>query len=196
MYYFTCREKFTCPETFMNRYRIAASSARTSALAIAVLGCVAGAAALTAGAADLPVLKSGLWEVSRAGSQQTDKKLVTSMCLDESVQAEMREFSMGVAKEMCTQNDRTIEGDHMTVTATCKLGPTTMKTRSVMVFTGNTSYHTDATASYDPPFMNMTEAKSTIDGKWVGPCKPGQQPGDVITETGQTINMKSMMMKK
>jgi hypothetical protein len=156
---------------------------------------IASAMALNCFAADLPVLKSGLWEVTRASTQRGDQKHLTTMCLDESVQAEMREFSMGVAKEMCAQNDRNIEGNRMTVTATCKLGPTTMKTRSVMVFTGNTSYHTDATASYDPPFMDMTEAKSTIDGKWVGSCKAGQQPGDIVTETGQTINMKAMMKK-
>jgi Protein of unknown function (DUF3617) len=156
---------------------------------------VAGIAASDARAADLPVLKSGLWEVSRVATQQGGKTHLTTMCLDDSVQAEMREFSMGVAKEMCAQNERTIEGNRMTVTATCKLGPTTMKTHSVMVFSGNTAYHTDATASYDPPFMNMTEAKSTIDGKWSGPCKPGQLPGDIVTETGQTINMKAMMKK-
>jgi hypothetical protein len=117
------------------------------------------------------------------------------MCLDDSVQAEMREFSMGVAKDICSQNERRIDGNRMTVKATCKLGPTTMKTESVMVFSGNTAYHTDASASYDPPFMNMREAKSTIDGKWTGPCKAGQVPGDIVTETGLTINMKAMMKK-
>jgi len=146
-------------------------------------------------AAEPPVLKSGLWEVARSGSQQPERKSLTTMCLDESVQAQMREFVMGAAKEMCTQNDRSMVGNKMTMTATCKLGPTTMKTESVMVFSGNTAYHTEATTSYDPPFMNMSESKSTIDGKWSGPCKPGQQPGDVVTETGQTINMKAMMKK-
>ena len=165
---------------------------RTSALIVSFVGlCTAGGAC----AADLPVLKWGLWEVSRVSTQQGDHKHLTTMCLDDSVQAEMREFSMGVAKEMCTQNDRRVEGNRMTVKATCKLGPTTMKTESVMVFSGNSAYHTDATASYDPPFMNMSESKSTIDGKWSGPCKPGQQPGDIVTETGQTINMKAMMKK-
>jgi Protein of unknown function (DUF3617) len=169
---------------------------RTSALVVSIAGlCAAGGAAFGTYAADLPVLKSGLWEVSRMTTQQGDQKHLTTMCLDDSVQAEMREFSMGVAKEMCTQNDRRIEGNRMTVKATCKLGPTTMKTTSVMVFSGNTAYHTDATASYDPPFMNMSEAKSTIDGKWTGPCKAGQLPGDVVTETGETINMKAMMKK-
>jgi len=169
---------------------------RIPALAVA-LAClsIAGGAAFDADAADLPVLKSGMWEVTRVSTQQGDKKHLTTMCLDESVQAEMREHSMGVAKEMCTQNERRIEGNRMTVKVTCKLGETTMKMQSVMVFSGNTAYHTDATASYDPPFMNMTEAKSTIDGKWSGPCKPGQVPGDIVNEDGKTINIKTMMKK-
>src|SRR6266849_1159742 len=102
---------------------------------------------------------------------------------------------MGVAKEMCKQNERHVEGNRMTVKATCKRGTTSLKTDPVMVFSGNTAYHTDSSASYDPPFMNMSEAKSTIDCKWTGPCKPGQLPGDVVTETGETINMKAMMKK-
>ena len=169
---------------------------RVSVLIVSIAGlCVAGGAAFDSFAADLPVLKSGLWEVLRASTQQGEQKHLTTMCLDDSVQAEMRECSTGVAKEVCTQNDRRVEGNRMTVKAICKLGPTTIKTESVMVFSGNTAYHTDSSASSDPPFMTMSESKSTIDGKWTGPCKPGQQPGDVVTETGQTINMKAMMKK-
>jgi Protein of unknown function (DUF3617) len=169
----------------MNLDRIAFLSASTAAIGLV-------GAAL---AAEPPVLKAGLWEVTRASTQQPNEKHLTTMCLDDTVQAEMREFGMGVAKEMCSQSDRHLEGNRMTITATCKLGPTTMKTQSVMVFNGNTSYHTEGTATYDPPFMNMAESKSTIDGKWTGPCKPGQQPGDITTETGQTLNMKQMMKK-
>jgi hypothetical protein len=159
-------------------------------LSLAALGLAA-----PASAAEPPVLKAGLWEVTRASTQQPNEKHLTTMCLDDSVQAEMREFGMGVAKEMCSQSDRRMEGNRMTITATCKLGPTTMKTSSVMVFNGNTSYHTEGTATYDPPFMNMAESKSSIDAKWAGPCKPSQQPGDITTETGQTLNMKQMMKK-
>jgi hypothetical protein len=43
--------------------------------------------------------------------------------------------------------------------------------------------------------MNVRESKFSIDGKWTGACKPGQQPGDVTTETGQTLNLKQMMKK-
>jgi hypothetical protein len=149
----------------------------------------------TALGAEPPPLKAGLWEVARAGSQQPDRRQTTMMCLDESVQAEMREFGMGVAKDLCTQNQRNFEGNRMTTSAVCKMGQTTITSKSVMTFTGNTAYHTEGSATYDPPMMNMKETKFAVDAKWIGPCKPGQQPGDMTLDTGQTINIKSFMKK-
>ena len=70
------------------------------------------------------------------------------MCLDESVQAQMREFGTGATKEMCSQNERNVEGNRMTMSATCKLGQTTMKTQSVMTFNGNAAYHMEGTATW------------------------------------------------
>jgi len=158
---------------------------------------IALAAAGAAFAAEPPVLKSGLWEVTRVGGgPQPQRKGLTTMCLDESVQAQMREFGMGAAKEMCSQTDRNFDGTRMTVTSTCQLGPTTMKAVSVMTFAGNTAYHMEGTATYDPPMMNMKESKTTADAKWIGACRPGQQPGDVTLENGQTINMKQIMQNK
>jgi hypothetical protein len=171
---------------------IAASGARAAIpLAIACFGLVAAGAL----AAEPPILKSGLWELSRSTDQQPEIKRLTTMCLDESVQAEMREFGLGVAKELCTKSDRRIEGNRLIIDAVCKLGVTTMTTHSVMTFSGNTAYHTEGSATYDPPLLNMTAASSSLDGKWVGACKPGQQPGDIKLESGQTINIKSMIRK-
>jgi hypothetical protein len=161
-----------------------------TALAIACC-CLAGASAF---AEDIPVLKSGLWELSRTTSQQPEKRL-TTMCLDESVQAQMRDFGLGVAKELCSKSDRRVEGERLTIDAVCKLGATTMTAHSVMTFSGNTAYHTDGSATYDPPMMNMSESKSSIDAKWVAECPPGQQPGDITLESGQKINIKSMIRK-
>jgi hypothetical protein len=148
-----------------------------------------------AASTDLPPLKPGLWEVVRSTSLQTDKKHTTTMCLDAEMQAKMQDFGMGVAKDMCSQTDRHMEGNRLLVTATCKLGESTMKSQSVMTFVSGTSYHTEMSASYDPPFMNMTQSKGSMDGKWLGACKPGQQPGDITLENGQTINLKAMMKK-
>jgi hypothetical protein len=70
-----------------------------------------------------------------------------------------------------------------------------MTTHSVMTFSGDTAYHTEGSATYDPPMMNMSESKSSIDGKWIGACQDGQQPGDITLESGQTINIKSIIRK-
>jgi hypothetical protein len=173
-------------------FTIAARGVRiASALAISCFG-LAGASAF---AADLPVLKSGLWELSRSTSPQQETKRMTTMCLDESVQSEMREFGLGMAKELCSKSDRRVEGNQLTIDAVCKLGVTTMTSHSVMTFSGNTAYHTEGSATYDPPMLNMSEVKSSIDAKWVGECNAGQQPGDITLESGQTINIKSMIGK-
>jgi hypothetical protein len=171
------------------------TAARGVRIARALAVVCFGLAGAGASAADIPVLKSGLWELSRSTSQQPETKRVTEMCLDESVQAEMREFGLGVAKELCSKSDRRVEGNRLTMDAVCKLGATTMTAHSVMTFSGNTAYHTEGRATYDPPMANMSESKSSIDAKWVAECPPGQQPGDITLESGQKINIKSMIRK-
>ena len=158
------------------------------------IGCF-GLAVTSAFGAELPVLKSGLWELSRSTSQAPETKRMTTMCLDESVQAEMRDFGLGMAKELCSKSDRRVEGNQLTIDAVCKLGVTTMTAHSVMTFSGNTAYHTEGTATYDPPMLNISKQNSSIDAKWVGACPAGQKPGDMTLESGQTINIKSVITK-
>ena len=117
------------------------------------------------------------------------------MCLDEVTQAQMRDFGMGMAKDMCTRNDIRSEGNRLLTNSTCTMGTSTMKTQSVMTFNGSNGYHTEITATYDPPMFNLKESKTVLDGKWVGPCKAGQKPGDMTLENGQTVNMQQMMKK-
>jgi len=146
-------------------------------------------------AAEPPVLKAGLWEVMRTSAQEQGQRHVTSMCLDDSVQAEMREFGMGVAKSMCSQNERNFDGTRMVMSAVCRMGTSTITSRTVMTFKGNTAYHAEGSASFDPPMANVKESTMSIDARWTGPCKPGQRPGDMTLENGQTINIKQKMGK-
>jgi hypothetical protein len=65
-----------------------------------------------------------------------------------------------------------------------------------MTLTGDTGYRTEISATYDPPFMGMKDSKSTIEGKYVGPCRDGLVPGDFIMPGGQKVNMKAMLDRK
>jgi len=174
----------------MNTYF--AHPVRAALASAIVLPCVCGLAS----AAEPPVLKAGLWELARTSAQEPGQKRLTTMCLDDSVQAEMREFGLGVAKTMCARNEHSFDGTRMVVSAVCNMGPTTITSKTVMTFKGNTAYHADNSATFDPPMANIPrESKMAIDAKWTGPCKPGQQPGDMTLENGQKINIKSQMIK-
>jgi len=57
----------------------------------------------------------------------------------------------------------------------------------------DTAYRTETTATFDPPLAkDMRESKTVIEGKYVGACRDGLQPGDMVTDTGQKLNINQM----
>ncbi|HET7031755.1 MAG TPA: DUF3617 family protein [Casimicrobiaceae bacterium] len=160
----------------------------------AALLAAATAAAAAAAADEFPKLKAGLWQVNMtSGKPDGRPPRVSTMCLDDSVQREMYRMSTGMASGMCSKHEIKIAGNKVTTIANCDLGVTKMQSQAVMTLTGNTAYHTEARASFDPPLNGAKETNTVIEGKHVGACKPGQKPGDVTLPDGQTINVRQMM---
>ncbi|HEY7219560.1 MAG TPA: hypothetical protein VH985_14340, partial [Candidatus Binatia bacterium] len=62
------------------------------------------------------------------------------------------------------------------------------------VFTGrfDSSYKADIKSSYEPPMAGMKESSSMIEAKWLGPCKAGQKPGDIVMPGMPNINIDEM----
>ena len=60
------------------------------------------------------------------------------------------------------------------------------------MFSGDTAYRMDMLSTYNPPMMGMKEARTTVEAKWLGACKPGQKPGDVTMANGMSFNMRAM----
>jgi hypothetical protein len=167
----------------------------TRALPTAAALVAAAAITLTAAAAaaqDYPSLKPGQWELTTTTSQSPDKPMKSTYCLDASVQKEMAGFGEGMRKEMCSKSTMKREGNRYVGEAECTLGNTTMKSRSVMTLTGDAGYRTEVKATYDPPFMGMKESTTTVEGRHVGACRDGLVPGDLVTATGQKINVKQL----
>ena len=155
------------------------------------------AVAAVAGAQDFPKLKAGLWEVTMATARSdAQAPRLTTMCLDDSVQQEMYKMSTGMMSGMCSKHDIKVTAGKVTTRADCDLGVTRMQSQSVMTLTGNSAYHTEAHATFDPPMNGMKESNTVIDGKHVGACKSGQQPGDMTLPGGNTINIRQMMGRK
>lgn len=151
------------------------------------------ASALPAFAQDYPKLKPGLWEMERAAEGQPPQPGKTTMCLDDTVQREMFDMSAGAMKGMCSKHDFKLSGNRGTGDFVCNMGGSTMHSKSTMTLSGDTGYRTEIDTTYDPPFMGHAHAKTVITAHNVGPCKPGQRPGDMTLPGGQTINMRDAM---
>ena len=158
-------------------------------LAVPALWPVASAAA----SPDFPKLKSGLWETTTSAPRAQGKAAqVSTLCLDDSVQQEMYRMSTGMLAGMCSKFDVRTAGNKVTSEAVCDLGGSRMQSKAVMTLIGNTAYRTEARATFDPPFMGNKETATVIEGRHVGPCKPGQKPGDLMLPDGKTVNIRQL----
>lgn len=114
------------------------------------------------------------------------------MCIDKTIGREMMQMGSSMQKEMCSKNEMSREGNKLHMHSVCKFGETRATTKGTAVFSGDTGYRMETNSSYSPPLMGMREAKTLIEAKWLGPCKPGQKPGDVTLGNGMTINIRGM----
>jgi hypothetical protein len=164
---------------------------------------LAAALAIPAWAQDTPKRKSGLWEINvdrgiaGANDGKTRPPAVMTQCVDQAKDDALHQMGHQMAREMkCTWTtlQRTPAG--LVNESACDLGIT--KTRSRTVITGNfkTTYKMVIHTRYDPPMMGREEGTMSMEGKWVGACKPGQRPGDMTTPGGMTMNIYDSMDAK
>jgi len=148
---------------------------------------------VTAGhAQDYPTLKAGQWEMTTSTPKAKDAADVKAkVCLDNSVQQQMVGIGTGMRREMCSKWDLKRDGARYVTDSECKLGESKLTSRAVLTMQGDTGYKTEITAAYDPPFMGMKDSRTTIEGKYTGPCRDGLQPGDLVTAEGHKINIKN-----
>jgi hypothetical protein len=139
---------------------------------------------------DLPIRKEGLWQMSTtvAGAPAT----TSTLCMDKSFGKEMIQMGSSMQKDLCSKNDMSRDGDKVHLHSVCKFGESTATSKGTAVFSGDTGYRMDMQSTYNPPMMGMKEARTTVEAKWLGPCKPGQKPGDVTMANGMTFNMRAM----
>jgi hypothetical protein len=144
-------------------------------------------------AQDFPIMKAGQWETSTTTSRAPTGPLSKiTMCTDEAIQRQMMDMSKGMQREMCSKSDIRREGGNYVGDSVCKMGESKMTTHSVMTIQGDTAYKVAITSTYDPPFMGMKDSQTSVEGKYVGPCRNGLQPGDVVMPDGRKMNMKTM----
>lgn len=167
-------------ESPMNRSTLLASTAFAFALF-----------ATNAVGIDFPTMKSGIWEQKVVRESPDKQPMVTKICIDAALQKEMLEMGMGTMKSMCARNDLRREGNKIFGDTECKLGESTMKSKSVTSFTGDSAYRTEVKTTYNPAFMGKTAATTVVEAKWTGPCPAGVKPGDMTLPDGRSVNIRA-----
>jgi len=157
------------------------------------LALLAALLAATAGAADAPRRRSGLWEVrtQMAGMPSQGPLL---MCVDQASDNLMQERAR--EKVDCPVMDVSRGAGKVTIHSVCKLDGTTATTDAVITGDLDNTYRNDMQIRYNPPQRGMSEMKMTQEARWLGPCKPGQKPGGVMVSgmpPVDTGNMQEMM---
>lgn len=168
--------------TFARNARIAAAAATTCLL-------LAGAAS----AMDYPARKPGLWEMTIQGDGGAKAPAMsTQQCIDAATDKAMREMGNGMERQNCSKQDVRNESGRMVIDSVCKIGTSTATTRAVVTGDFGTAYRMESRSTYNPPMMGRSEGTAIIEAKWVGPCKAGQKPGDVVLPNGMKMNLLEM----
>lgn len=166
-------------------------------VALATAGVLA-LTAVTAHAVDMPKRKSGLWEIKTSVSGQNAERPPIQHCIDEKSDDLMRQSSKG--STACTDENVRRDGDRVIMHSVCKIGGSTATTDGVFTGKFDSNYRGEIKSKYSPPMMGMHEATTVIEAKWVGPCKPGMKPGDVVMPgmpAGMpNINMNEIMRQR
>ncbi len=133
-----------------------------------------------AGAADAPLRKSGLWEIrTETGAGGPMPGPVTmQMCIDQRQDDLLAGMDSDVRRR-CSKMDMTRAGDKVTIDSVCEMNGYTITGRTVITGNLTTDYRMENTSRFAPPMNGMQTMSSTMTGKWIGPCKPGQQHGTV-----------------
>jgi len=142
-------------------------------------------AAAASSADDMPRRKSGLWELKMttpAGGSTTMKQ-----CIDQATDDLIRGAG---ARPECSKNEWKREGDRILTESVCKQGQSVLTTKGVFTGDFETSFKGEVTLEYDPPMMGMKQARTSQSGRWIGPCKDGMKPGDMILPDGRIMNMQ------
>lgn len=145
----------------------------------------------TAATFDAPKRKSGLWEIKIVNGQAKDVHAM-QQCIDEKTDDLMKKEMGENQKTQCSKNDMRKEGDKIVAESVCKMQNSTATTRAVFSGRFDSAYKADIKSTYEPPMAGMKESSAVIEAKWLGPCKAGQKPGDIVMPGMPNINIDEM----
>jgi hypothetical protein len=142
-------------------------------------------------AEELPVRKAGLWEMRMIRSGSPLPEMTMQHCTDEVTDKEMSTAFSPMSKEACSKRDIQKTATGYVSDSVCNVGGISMTSHSDITGDFNSAFTVKSTShSEGGPSALPRDVTMTIESKWLGACKPGQKPGDVVMPGGFTLNLK------
>lgn len=165
------------------------SLAAALAAAVAAVAAVAaaGVALLPAPAVadDFPKRKPGLWEMKTTGGPVGAQTV--QQCIDANTDDMLRTRSN--EGENCTKPAVARTGDRYRVSSSCDGNGVKSTTQGEYSMSGDTGYTGDMKMTFTPPMSGVSEMNMKMEGRWMGACKSGMKPGDIVMQGMPTLNV-------
>ncbi|MBK1679249.1 DUF3617 domain-containing protein [Rhodocyclus tenuis] len=146
----------------------------------------------TAFAADAPLRKPGLWEIMTRSDNIPGAGIAIQQCIDQNTDNLMQQRAKN-EKADCSVMDLKRAGERVTLHAVCKVEGSTVTTDATYLGNFEAGYKGDMRSRYSPPLQGISETHMTQEARWLGACKPGQKPGDVIMPNMGSMNLNELM---
>ena len=163
----------------------------TRPLAMACMSAAVGLIAVAqAFAADAPARKPGLWEV-KTSIDGHGRAVAVQQCIDAATDQMLQSSAGPFSAPACAGREVKTSDTGMTIDSRCS-------------FNGKAaSAHADITGNFDSAYTmtvtaegsDLPAVKMTMEGKWLGACTAGQQPGDVIMANGVKVNIPELQKR-
>ena len=128
-----------------------------------------------------PHPKVGLWRMSMSSDNGPGVSMTGEMCIDAKTEASAFEANPRAHASNCSApHFSSNPGGGMIFDSTCKVGDRTISSHGVATGDFSNSYVLDVSTRIDPPLPGVSGiGHSRVEAHWIGPCKPGQRPGQM-----------------
>jgi len=146
-----------------------------------------------------PRRKPGLWEINNEMNGKPSPVGAIQTCIDEKTDS-ILQTGMKDAQSACEETSWSKQSDSYAVKSVCKIGKSVVATQGKFTSSFDSTYRGEMHMTYEPPLHGMSKSDMTLTATWLGPCKQGQKPGDIVMPNmpdipgmPKTINMEEIM---
>lgn len=137
---------------------------------------------------EFPKRKPGLWEMKTSGGPVGAQTI--QQCIDAGTDDLLRTRSN--EGQNCSKPVVERDGSRYRVRSSCDQGGTRSTMDGVYTMGKDTEYAGDMKMTFDPPLSGASEMNMKMEGRWLGRCKPGMKPGDIVMPGMPRMNVLEM----